>query len=97
MILTMLCAVISCAGQTTYRPSVFGHDYVNGEIVTPYTHERISCFDKKFNSYASFRIDDVKKVALALKYAKLPKDVRIILERIKKDVETHKKIMGLTD
>lgn len=75
----------SCGSVTTYRPSIYGHDYRSREIITPVTHERISCGDKDFQKYVSINLKDLSKLAVILKNAKLPKKIRIVIENFKKE------------
>lgn len=82
--LLILCA--SCAGTTTYRPSIYAHDYKYGEIIVPVTKERISCREPEFNKYVSFSLEDFSKIALVLKKAELPRHVIIILEKFEKEL-----------
>ena len=96
LLLTILC-VSSCGSQTTYRPSIYGHDYINREIITPVTFERISCGERDFQKYASVNLKDLSKLALILQEAKLPKKVRIIIEAFEKEVKTVQKKQRLED
>ena len=89
ILLTILC--VSCGSATTYRPSIYGHDYINQEIVTPTTHERISCGAEDFNKYVSISLKDLTKLALVLKYAKVPKKVRVLIEGFRKELKKVKK------
>ncbi len=81
----ILCA--SCGSQTTYRPTVYGHDYKYGEIVTPVTHERISCRDEEFNKYVSFSLSDLTKVRTALETGEFPAHIILILEKFDKELK----------
>lgn len=81
----------SCAKTTKYRPLIYGHDYTYGEIIRPVSYERISCRSPEFQDYVSFSIDDLAKVRLLIKHGKLPKKVRIILEKFDKDFEKIKR------
>ncbi len=90
--LTILCA--SCGSTTDYRPSIYGHDYINREIITPVTFERISCGDKRFNEYVSVNLDDLAKLALILKHSKVPKKVRLLVEKFKKEVDLRAKLQN---
>lgn len=87
--------VSSCGSPTKYRPSIYGHDFVNREIVTPNTHVRISCGDRQFNKFVSVSLDDLAKLALVLKEAKVPKKVRILIEGFGKEVSLRKKLQAL--
>lgn len=89
--LMMFLILSSCGSLTTYRPSIYGHDFKTMEIVTPVTYERISCGEKEFNKYASIKLSDLSKLALILKNAKLPKKVRFIIERFKREVDKRAK------
>lgn len=80
MILTIF-LFSSCGSHTTYRPLIHGHDYLNQEIIVPRTHERIHCGEKRFNKYVSLSLDDLTRLALVLKNAKLPKKVRLLVEK----------------
>ena len=89
--LTTFLIVSSCGSLTKYRPSIYGHDYRNQEIITPVTFERISCGNPTFNEYASVKLDDLVKLALVLKYAKLPFKVRVLVDGFTKEVEKRNK------
>jgi hypothetical protein len=91
--LTILCAS-ACGSNTTYRPSIYGHDYVNREIITPATYARISCGDAEFNKYVSVNLDDLAKLALILKHSKVPKKVRVLIEDFSKEVDLRVKMQG---
>lgn len=86
-ILLTIFLISSCSTPTTYRPSIYGHDYVNSEIVTPITHERISCGASEFNRYASVSLEDLTNLALVLKYSDVPPEVRIIIEGFTNEVD----------
>ena len=90
-ILTILC-LSACGSITTYRPSIYGHDYINREIVTPTTHARISCGDREFNKYVSVSLEDLTKLALILKHSKVPKKVRRLVEKFTKEVDLRAKL-----
>lgn len=94
-LLILLITLGSCRSTTTYRPSVYGHDYITREIIKPKTYERISTGDKEFNKYVSFSLDDLNKLRLILKDAKLSKKVRIIIEKFDNEVEAYKKLQAL--
>ena len=84
----LMCLIVgSCKSLTTYRPAIYGHDYVSREIITPVSHNRISCGDKEFNKYVSFSLTDLTKIGVLLKNAKLSRKVRIILEKFDKDIK----------
>jgi hypothetical protein len=83
--------ISSCASGTKYKPSIYGHDYRNREIITPVTHERIYCGTREFNKFASVRLEDLTKLALILKYAKVPRKVRLIVENFRKEVAKRNK------
>ena len=87
--LTILC-VSSCGSPTTYRPSIYGHDYITRVIVTPVTRKRISCGDREFNKYVSVSLKDLSKLAIILKEAKVPRKVRILVEAFNKEVKSVK-------
>ena len=89
--LTIFLLLSSCGSRTTYKPSIYGHDYLNQEIITPVTHERIYCGSPEFNKYATVKLEDLVSLALILKYAKLPKKVRLIVEGFRKEVATRNK------
>ena len=89
ILLTILLS--SCGSTTTYRPSIYGHDYITREIITPVTHKRISCGDKDFNKYVSVNLSDLAKLAIILKNAKVPKKVRILVEGFKNEVDQREK------
>ncbi len=84
--LTLLITLGSCRSTTTYRPTVYGHDYITREIIEPKTYRRINTGDKEFNKFVSFSLDDLAKLRLLLKDAKLSKKVRIIIEKFDKDL-----------
>jgi len=84
----------SCGSVTTYRPSIYGHDYAQREIITPETHVRISCGDQEFNKYVSVSLSDLSKLAIILKNAKVPKKVRILVEGFSKEVKLRKKLQN---
>jgi len=77
----------ACGSNTTYRPSIYGHDYINREIITPVNHARISCGEEAFNKYVSVNLNDLAKLALVLKHSKVPKKVRLLIENFKKEVD----------
>lgn len=56
------------------------------ELVRPKKKGRISCGDPQFEMYASVHLNDLKKLALILKKAKLPRHVRIIVEQLNNEV-----------
>jgi len=85
--LTLLCVLSGCLSHTKYRPSIHGHDYLNQEIIEPKTYRRIYTGDPAFNEYVSISLDDLAKLALVLKNAKLPRKVRFIVERFTKEVK----------
>lgn len=85
LILTILC-ISGCGSNTTYRPLVYGHDYMNMTIIEPKTFRRISCGDEEFNGYASVRVEDIAKLATVLKKAKLPRHIRILVEQLNNEV-----------
>lgn len=87
----------SCGSTTSYRPSIYGHDYINREIVKPVTHERISCGENDFNRFVSIDLDDLRKLALVLKNAKVPRKVRILIEGFEKEVNRKRKLQGVDD
>ena len=91
IILTLLCVLSGCLGHTKYRPSIHGHDYLRQEIIEPTTHRRIYTGDAEFNKFVSISLDDLAKLALVLKNAKLPRKVRRIVERFSKEVKTVEK------
>lgn len=91
LLITLTILLSSCGSKTTYRPSIYGHDYINAEIITPVTHKRISCSEKDFNKYVSVDLKDLSKLAMVLKYAKLPRKVRILIEAFSKEVKKRKK------
>jgi len=90
-ILTTCLILNSCGTNTKYRPSIYGHDYKAQEIITPITYKRVKCGDPEFNEYASVRLDDLSRLALILKYAKLPRKVRLLIENFRKEVEQRNK------
>ena len=94
MSLMILCVVSSCGSKTKWRPPIYGHDYKRGEIVAP-DHSRISTTSDKFNCFVSVRIDDFKKVALALNKGKFPRHIRILIEKYKMVEKSKKKINKL--
>ena len=85
--LTTLLVLSGCLSHTKYRPTIYGHDYQNQEIITPTTHERIYTGSPAFNKYVSISLHDLAKLALVLKNAKLPRKVRFIVERFNKEVK----------
>ena len=85
-ILLLISLTTSCASSTTYRPKIYGHDFQDGSIIAPKTHERISCSEFRFNEYVSISLDDLAKLALALKNAKLPRHIRIIIEDVNREL-----------
>lgn len=86
--LLLIALTTSCgSSETTYRPVVYGHDYVAMEIIRPITFERVSCGDPDFNKYVSVSIDDLVKLATVLKNAKLPRHIRIIVEQYTSDLK----------
>lgn len=89
----MILFVSACGSTTSYRPSIYGHDYKNMEIITPVTYQRISCGDPAFQRYVSVDLDDLRKLALVLKNAKVPKKVRILIEGFGKEVDQRFKQM----
>lgn len=89
--LILLITLGSCRSTTTYRPSVYGHDYITREIIAPKTHKRISTGDKEFNKYVSFSLTDLTKLRAILKDAKLSKKVRIIIEKFDNEVTAQEK------
>jgi hypothetical protein len=92
ILLTILLINLSaCGSQTTYRPSIYGHDFETREIITPSTHIRISCGAREFNKYVSVSLKDLSKLALVLKNAKVPRKVRILIEGFGKEVALRKK------
>lgn len=84
--LTTFLILSSCGSRFKYRPVIYGHDYINQEIITPVTYKRIRTNDKKFNEYASIKLDDLSKLALVLKYAKLPLKVRILVDKYSQEL-----------
>lgn len=78
--------VSSCGSPTTYRPWIHGHSTKDQAIIVPQTKERIYCSEDRFQEYVSVSIQDLQALALILKHAKVPKKVRIIIERFNKDV-----------
>ena len=89
--LTLLCVLSGCLSTTKYRPSIHGHDYLRQEIIEPITYRRIYTGDAEFNRYVSISLDDLAKLAIVLKNAKLPRKVRRIVERFSKEVKTVEK------
>ena len=89
--LTILLILSSCLSHTKYRPSIYGHDHVTQEIVTPVSHERIYTGDPEFNKFVSIKLSDLSKLALVLRHAKLPRKVRRIVEKFTKEVKTVEK------
>ena len=87
LILLMILCVSSCGSSTKYRPEILGHDYKNLEIIKPKTYERVYCGDESFNKYASVSLKDLKKIALILKEAKIPWQVKVIVEELEKEVK----------
>lgn len=83
----MTLCLTSCGSNTTYRPEILGHDYMRMELVKPKKQGRISCGDPQFEMYASVHLNDLKKLALILKKAKLPRHVRLLVEELNKEVE----------
>ena len=55
-------------------------------IIEPITKRRISCGDAEFNEYASVRVVDIAKIATALKSAKLPRHIRLLIERLNNEL-----------
>lgn len=88
--LTILCAslfLLGCGSQTTYRPWIHGHSTLEEAIIVPQTKERIYCNEDRFQNYVSVSITDLQNLALILKHSKVPKKVRLIVEKFNKDVE----------
>lgn len=92
--LTILC-VTSCGSPTTYRPDVYGHDYMNMTIIEPISKRRISCGDEEFNEYASVKLKDIVKIATVLKKAKLPRHIRILIEDFETEIKELEKLQKL--
>lgn len=86
----LLASMVSCGSKTKYRPSIYGHDYMNMEIIKPVTFDRVSCGDPDFNKYVSVSLDDLSKLALVLREAKVPRAVRVIIENFNKELESKK-------
>jgi hypothetical protein len=95
LLILLTTSLSSCGSPTKYRPSIYGHDYVQREIVTPVTHVRISCGDEEFNKYVSVSLKDLSKLALVLKEAKVPKKVRVLIEGFGKEVDLRTKLQKL--
>ena len=95
LLMLLTTSLVSCGSPTKYRPSIYGHDYIQREIVTPKTHVRISCGDREFNKFVSVSLDDLAKLALVLKEAKVPKKVRILIEGFGKEVSLRAKLQKL--
>lgn len=85
LFLTILC-VSGCGSNTTYRPMVYGHDYMRMALVEPVTFRRISCGDEEFQEYASVKVEDLVKIATVLKKAKVPKHIRVLVESLTKEL-----------
>lgn len=83
--LSTIFLISSCGSTTTYRPPIAAHDYKNMELVLK-DHSRVYAGDKKFNEYASIHLDDLIKIAIIIKNAKLPKHIILIVEQYEKEV-----------
>jgi len=85
--LILLCVLSGCLRSTSYRPTVYGHDYLNQEIITPTTHKRIYTGDPEFNKFVSISLEDLSKLVLVLKNARLKRKVRRVVEKFSKEVK----------
>ena len=86
-----------CRSTTTYRPSIYGHDFIRREIVVPVSKKRISTGDKEFNEFVSIKLTDLSKLVLILDDAKLSKKVRVIIEKFDNEIKAHEKSQALSN
>ena len=84
--LLLTLSTTSCSSNTTYRPKIYGHDYYTMTIIEPVTYKATYCGDPDFNKYVSVKLEDLTKLALVLKKAKLPIHIRIIIEEFNNDI-----------